>query len=347
MREIGERCFLDCRQLQLLVILNDETVIGGEEVRSQYFFGDCTPVIAGRTGSTAERLAASQGIIFEDLSAWNEDLALDEDKAIFTSDASGVIVVPWYNLSADCPVRSTEGAAGSQITALRLPFFEKEISRLEFENMALLERVEFTGPLRAIGERAFQYCYQLSSVTFPEGLESIGQSAFFYSGLKSAVLPDSVTYLGNRAFLKCSQLSTLVLSRSLSTLPLEAFSYTALQEIIVPGNIRTLDKSCLSCCSSLKSIVLEPGVRYINCSVFAGCDHLQTIHLPESVSIIRELAFSCPDLQEIWVANPDMLFETSAILGTPLSNHVVIHCCAGSTAQTYAEEQGNPFEVIQ
>lgn len=52
-----------------------------------------------------------------------------------------------------------------------------------------------------IGENAFFYCTNLTSVTIPDGVTSIGEDAFNYcSGLTSVTIPDSVTSIGKDAF---------------------------------------------------------------------------------------------------------------------------------------------------
>ena len=50
--------------------------------------------------------------------------------------------------------------------------------------------------LKSIGASAFQECANLSTFTFPEGLESLGRNCFWKAGLSGTiVIPNSVTYL--------------------------------------------------------------------------------------------------------------------------------------------------------
>jgi hypothetical protein len=62
-------------------------------------------------------------------------------------------------------------------------------------------------PVGAIGKNAFNYghmtnanYYKLTSVTIPEGVTSIGETAFANNRLTSVTIPNSVTSIGKKAF---------------------------------------------------------------------------------------------------------------------------------------------------
>ena len=56
---------------------------------------------------------------------------------------------------------------------------------------------------KIIGPHAFQDTDAPVSVLLNEGLKSLGESCFEYSGLERLVLPASVTSVGERAFTQC------------------------------------------------------------------------------------------------------------------------------------------------
>ena len=61
-----------------------------------------------------------------------------------------------------------------------------------------------TYTVTAIGDDAFCWCQDLTSVTIPEGVTSIGDRAFLYCyGLTSVTIPSSVTSIGDYAFRVC------------------------------------------------------------------------------------------------------------------------------------------------
>ena len=63
-----------------------------------------------------------------------------------------------------------------------------------------------------IGESAFSYCIELTSITIPEAVTSIGDYAFYYCiGLTNITIPEAVTSIGEKAFESCSGLTNITL----------------------------------------------------------------------------------------------------------------------------------------
>ncbi len=80
-----------------------------------------------------------------------------------------------------------------------------EIGERAFEGCSGLMSITIPNSVTTIGRYAFQYCSGLTSITIPESVTSIGSSAFSgCSGLTSITIPDSVTSIGSSAFSGCS-----------------------------------------------------------------------------------------------------------------------------------------------
>ena len=74
-------------------------------------------------------------------------------------------------------------------------------------------------PVTTIGERAFSYCSNLTSVVIGDSVTTIGDCAFFScENLTSVVIGDSVTTIGEGAFYDCTNLASGVIPDSVTTI---------------------------------------------------------------------------------------------------------------------------------
>lgn len=63
-----------------------------------------------------------------------------------------------------------------------------------------LTSIEIKDGTKGITDNAFSDCESLADVTIPNSVKSIGESAFYNTGLKSVTIPSSVDYIGDHAF---------------------------------------------------------------------------------------------------------------------------------------------------
>ncbi len=71
---------------------------------------------------------------------------------------------------------------------------------LVFQSTALASGAELPAELKQIGQEAFYGDQSITTVTLPDGIESIGDRAFAYSGLERIYIPSSVTAIPDNAF---------------------------------------------------------------------------------------------------------------------------------------------------
>ncbi|MGM9552707.1 MAG: leucine-rich repeat protein, partial [Faecousia sp.] len=96
-------------------------------------------------------------------------------------------------------------------------------------------------------------------------------------------------------------------------------------------------------CGSLTSVTIPDSVTRIGAEAFSGCGSLTGVTIPPSVTSIGASAFiNCGNLSIITVLDPMCYIEWGrATLG--YFETTVVHGYLNSTAQSYAEEYGNPF----
>lgn len=112
------------------------------------------------------------------------------------------------------------------------------ISDYTCTGMINVTSVTIPNSVTTIGEKAFNRT-GLTSVTIPNRVTTIGKMAFEQTGLTSVTIPDSVTSIGTRAFCNTS-LTSITIPDSVTSIGEKAFGYsnynTALETFEIIGN---------------------------------------------------------------------------------------------------------------
>jgi hypothetical protein len=157
-----------------------------------------------------------------------------------------------------------------------------------------MKRLKLPPALLTIKERTFMDHSQLTDVTFPSSLRSIGSLAFYEcSGLaiRDFKLPDSLERLGNMAFHGCDGLTG-----KLSTHITGDFSFaycTGLTELDLV-NCKEIEEHCFSDCTGLiGNLKLPSTLQCINAWAFRDCSGLTgPLIIPPFVKhIVHEVSF--------------------------------------------------------
>lgn len=129
-------------------------------------------------------------------------------------------------------------------------------------------------------EETFCANKNIKSVTIPESVEAIGDSAFGgCSNLESVQIGENVKGLGEYAFGKCTALKEITLPQSVEYIGKEAFyNCSALTDVTVNGNVSRVKEETFSGCSALKSVNFAANcVERIDKNAFTGCKELSEI----------------------------------------------------------------------
>ena len=145
-----------------------------------------------------------------------------------------------------------------------------------------------TYSVTSIGDRAFEYCSGLTSVTIPDGVTSIGDEAFYgCSELASVTIPNSVTSIGEYAFYECSGLTSVVWN---------AKNYADVEY--------SSDAPFYYINSQITSFTFGSEVEHIPAYLCCGMEYLTSVTIPNSVTSIGELAFyGCSGLTSVTIPN--------------------------------------------
>ena len=117
-------------------------------------------------------------------------------------------------------------------------------------------RIEFDGPVTAIGNNAFKDCITLSSFTMPGSVTSIGQNAFYNcTALTSVAILGSVKSIGAYSFYGCEGLTSFTMPRGVTSIDTYAFyGCRSLTSITIPGNVASIGSYAFNGCSGLMEI---------------------------------------------------------------------------------------------
>ena len=126
--------------------------------------------------------------------------------------------------------------------------------------------------LTSIGDTAFSFCSDLKEIELPNGLVSIGSTAFQYSGFERITIPDTVTQMGSNVFFLCEKLQSADLPEGITSIPYSTFyGCRKLESVGVPKNITRIDGLAFNRCTSLRTISLPGTLESVGNLAFESC----------------------------------------------------------------------------
>ena len=157
-----------------------------------------------------------------------------------------------------------------------------------------------------IGMNAFDGCTGLKSVVIPNSVTSIEPSAFYGCvNLSSVRLPNSITEIGESVFQHCSSLTDIEIPNTVEQIGYGAFyDCSSLTSVEIPGSVTSIGSMCFYGCDALTSVNIPNSVTSIGDGAFSGCKSLTDITVPGSVTEIEAgIFYGCGGLTAIELPN--------------------------------------------
>ena len=198
------------------------------------------------------------------------------------------------------------------IEEIRIPRGVSVIGSGAFSGCEKLKDVEMPAGLERIEDSTFSNCKELSTITFPNSLNTIGEDTF--SGccnLGRVIFPTNLKNIGKHAFARCKNLITENLA--VEEIGEGAFSgcssmqdengfyisngilfnyYGREHKLIIPNGVIKIASFALSGNEELHEVIIADTCEEIHEGVFWGCNNLNSVYIPGSVSYIEHEQFS-------------------------------------------------------
>ena len=140
----------------------------------------------------------------------------------------------------------------------------------------------------SISDNAFKGFRYLNSITLPESLTTIGDSAFYNTGLSSFTIPSSVIHIGKNALDGCTGLFSIVVKENNPVYDSR-------------NNCRALIETGTNTLIKASSNTKIPGtVTKIGAAAFSDCIYMTSIDIPGSVTSIEDYAFANPNITDYY-----------------------------------------------
>lgn len=240
----------------------------------------------------------------------------------------------------------------TQITSITLPKTVSSLNRYTFTNSQVTElKIEDKNPyykyqnnvlMSANGEIVYfgivLYNQRNLKIEIPEGVKTINSEAFYsYSNISSVTFPSTLLSIGSNAFQYCGA-STYTFKDCACTIGYNAFYNCSAQTINFGKNIKRIENYAFAYCYSLKSISLPASLEYLDQYAFNGCNNVTSISIDKNSD-----KYACMDDAVITSAD----YSTAYII---LSNstktlHIHKNYSGGFDSDSWRQSKFSGFEV--
>ena len=228
-------------------------------------------------------------------------------------------------LPSHLEVLGTAFVDNSELSKITFSEGLKEIRGASYSSLSAfsgtsIKSVVLPKSLEKIGDGAFYDLKGLADISIPENVTSIGNEAFYNTGLTSVDLPANLKTIGRYAF-SGTKLKKVVLPSQVETIGSSAFSIESLESVHIPKSLKSVTDYSISNSNiygtywhdvewgqgynaiflgdkNLKTVTFEDGISEIISELFRGTG-IKKIDLPSSVTKIGSAAFAHSDLTTI------------------------------------------------
>lgn len=203
------------------------------------------------------------------------------------------------------------------------------------------------GVIYAYGALIKVYDSTRTEITVPEGIETIGASAFgVCKDLEALHLPDSIRTIGDKAFMNLTKLATITGLENVTSVGSMTFGKCTSLTSVNLANVTEIPYASFQNCTSLTSVSAPKAVS-VDQQAFVGCSALTSVYMP-SVEEIGDSAFAGCGLTEVVGLDKLKTINMLAFKDCPLTKVVLPETLesVGLGAFAYMNSDGSKLSVL-
>lgn len=238
------------------------------------------------------------------------------------------------NWSSEFPYRQSEIVISETVQNAGITYIVNTIGDYAFRYSQNLTSLTIPNSVTTVGAAIVEYTPKLEKLSIPESVVKVGSLAFARSGASEVTIPASASkwYDECCAFQESENLRTVSFAEGLTLIPARMFfGCHAIQKLYIPDNVSEIGEGTFSDCQGLSEIHLPASLETLHNRMFRGCP-LRELEIPAGVQTVEESALLGTLLTKLTVNPNNKVFDSrdncNAVIRT--KDSTLVAACNGS-----------------